>query len=122
MAADEKTIFNFALAHLGQAMIMSLEDPSQEARFCKRFYTETRDEVMASHRWNFAMSSLSPARLGGTAPFGWRYQYQLPAECLRVLDVGGFSNRERPGHYEVAGGVLLTNQSSPEVRCLKRIE
>lgn len=47
---------NVALAHLGEARITALADDTAAARACSLHYGPTRDEVLRSHRWNFAIT------------------------------------------------------------------
>lgn len=122
MAANPTTICNLALAHLGEDQLMSLDDDSREAQFCKRFYDQTRDEVIQSHAWNFAIRRAVLSRLSEAPPFGWAWQYQLPADCLRILQLNGHDVSRREGRYEVEGGRLLTNDDECAVRYLRRVE
>lgn len=46
---------NVALGHLGEARIAALSDATAAARACSLHYAPVRDEVLRSHRWNFAM-------------------------------------------------------------------
>lgn len=122
MAANPTTICNLALAHLGEDHLMSLDDDSREAQFCKRFYDQTRDEVIQSHPWNFAIRRAVLSRLAEAPAFGWAWQYQLPADCLRILQLNGHDVSKREGRYEVEGGRLLTNDDECAVRYLRRVE
>lgn len=49
-------ICNLALAHLGEAPISSLSDDTTAGRACNQLYLITRDAVLRSHRWNFAVA------------------------------------------------------------------
>ena len=49
------SISNRALTFLGAQPITSLEDDTKEARSCNRMIAQSRDSVLRSHAWNFAV-------------------------------------------------------------------
>jgi len=122
MAADETSICNLALGLLGQSQIMSLDDASQAARFCKRFYSQSRDEVLQAHPWNFAMRRMTLSQLSTPPSSGWAAQYQLPTDCLRVTQMNGMSPSERPGLFSIEGRALLTDADVADIRYIARVE
>lgn len=122
MASDETFICNQALGLLGSSKIMSLDDESKEARFCQRFYEQTRDEVTAEHRWNFAIGRAQLSELVGSPLSEFAKKYQLPADCLRVLQVNGFEVTQQNSRFVIEGKELLTDDDSVVIRYIKRIE
>jgi len=111
---SDTEICNQALAHLGERPIASLNDDSAAARACQLLYIPTRDEWLRSHRWNFAVTRTKLSRLADNPPFGWDFQYQLPEDYLRALEV----NDSEAGDWVsdewiIEGRRLLTN--APEV-------
>ena len=50
---SEVSICNSALIKLGASRIASLTEDSKEAKLCYEQYPILRDEVQASHPWNF---------------------------------------------------------------------
>lgn len=119
--ADETTIANLALAKLGISPIMALTDDSKQAQFANRFYNQTRDEVMSSHRWNFAMRRDTLNRLASDPAFQWEYAYQLPVDCLRVVQLNGYQPTERLGLFAVEADQLLTDAEEAQVRYISRV-
>jgi|694.fasta_scaffold11784_2 hypothetical protein len=119
--ADSTSICNSALAKLGSGMIMSLTDDSKQAQFCSRFYDETRDEVLSSHRWNFAMRRATLSRLADAPEFEWAFAYQLPTDCLRVVQLNGAEPSEREGEFAVERNMLMTDADVAQVRYIARI-
>jgi hypothetical protein len=120
--ADETSISNLALAKLGIDPIMALSDASKPAQYCSRFYASTRDEVLSAHRWNFAMARATLNRLTAAPAFEWAYAYQLPADCLRVLQLNGYEQAEQKGMFSVEGRQLFTDEETAEVRHIARVE
>jgi hypothetical protein len=121
MASDETTIVNLALAKLGVSPIMALTDDSKQAQFAKRFYEQTRDDVLQGHRWNFAMKRATLNKLALPPEFEWSYAYQLPVDCLRVVQLNGWEPTERPGQYSIEGRSLLANEEAAEIRYVGKV-
>jgi len=120
--ADETSIANLALAKLGIDPIMALTDASKPAQYCKRFYEETRDEVLSAHRWNFAMKRATLNRLATAPASEWAFAYQLPADCLRILQLNGYEQAEQVGTFSVEGRALFTDHDTAAVRYIGRVE
>lgn len=83
------TIFNMALAHLGDAATVSSIDPpegSAQAEHCARFYPQARDALLSAHPWNFATRREKLVLLD--RPDGvWTHRYAMPNDVLAVLSV-----------------------------------
>ena len=124
MAASPVAIANMALSFLGSATITSFSDASNAARVMNVEYEMTRDaELRGPGVWKFAKKRASLSALT-SVPISnlWTQQFQLPADCLRVLMVGeswpgidlsdyrtGPSNAD----YSVEGRNILCNQGAP---------
>lgn len=121
MPANDTTICNLALSKFGSKRIQSLDDASPEARACKLNYGPTRDEVLRAQRWNFATQRVTLSRLSGAPPFGWSAWYQLPTDCLRVLQLNGWESHEQRDRWEVEGSRLLTDQDTAQIQYIARI-
>jgi hypothetical protein len=119
--ADETSICNLALGKLGIDPIMALSDASKPAQYCKRFYADTRDEVISSHRWNFAMARATLNRLAAAPAFEWAYAYQLPDDCLRVVQLNGYDVTDRKGEFSIEGRTMLTDATTAQVRYISRV-
>lgn len=123
MPSSDTEICNLALGHLGEGQIVSLADGSAAARACALHYGTVRDALLRSHRWNFAQDRATLAALASAPAFGWAYQYPLPVECLRVLEINGSEVNEPETHqYLIEGRKILTNASTADVVYIRRIE
>ena len=122
MGATITTICNLALSKIGARKIIDITEESNEARACKMFYTETRDDVLRSHRWNFAITRTALSEIVTEPAFGWRNGFQLPTDCLRVFEVDGWDLARREGNWEVEGRILLSNDDSVDIRYIRRVE
>ena len=79
------SVCNRALAKIGdEIQIASLDDSSKPARYCKILYPEIRDMVLRSYPWRFALKRYVLAPLSEAPVFGFKYQFALPPDCLRV--------------------------------------
>jgi hypothetical protein len=86
---SEVQICNMALAHLATGQqIQSLDDRSAEARVCKLFYAQVRDEVLNIFPWPFATKYASLALVGGTVdvPYNtdYQYAYAYPSDATTI--------------------------------------
>ncbi len=122
MALTETSLCNQALARLGGERIMSLDDGSKAARFCKLFYAQTRDELLRSHHWNFAIARATLVPLAEEPLFGWKCQYTLPGDFIRLVQLNGFGETEAHRSSEIEGGALLTNEAEARIRYVRRVE
>lgn len=119
--ADETSIANLALAKLGISPIMALTDDSKQAQFANRFYAQTRDEVLSSHLWNFAMRRDTLNRLAAGPEFEWAFAYQFPSDCLRVVQLNGYDTNEQQGEFAIEGNQLFTDAEEAQVRYIARV-
>jgi len=120
---SEVAIYNMALDMLDEAPVTSPTDDTRAARLLVRNYGQTRDEVLRSHAWNFALARASLAAAGSAPAFGWRRAFPLPSDCLRVLPLasGGYMEGS-PVPHEVESWSILTDAPAPlPVRYVRRV-
>ena len=78
-------VCNRALSKIGdELIILSLDDNTKPARYCKALYADTRDFVLRSYPWRFALKRYVLAPLRDKPLFGYEYQFPIPSDCLRV--------------------------------------
>ncbi len=83
------SICNVALTQLGANQIHSLEDGGAQATSCSIFYENARLSCLARHPWNFAIRRVELPQDATGPLYQFKYQYTLPADCLRVLTLDG---------------------------------
>lgn len=86
MAASSTAIANSALSKLGADRIISLDDDSRPARLLKEQYTKILEDLLRSHPWNFALVRTTLAVLTSTPDFEFDFEFQVPSDCLRLLE------------------------------------
>lgn len=111
MATDKYEICNLALSRLGARAITSFVDGTVEGAACGRIYDSLSKEVLRAHPWKFAKIRVTLPTPDVTAPaFDWGNYFTLPADCLRVLEVG------LPGErWSTEGGKLLYDAASADI-------
>ena len=65
-STTQVSICNMALRLIGATRITSITASSEEARVLNDIWTDTLDEVLAAHPWNFAIKRATLTELGGT--------------------------------------------------------
>lgn len=118
--ASSVDICNFALRRCGAERINSLADQTKEAIACNDAYTICKNALLAEHPWNFATRRVSLGLLVAAPLWGFDKQFQLPADCLRVIeteydDLEGFEYRVENN------SVLLCNESSIKIEYISSL-
>ena len=99
-------ICNSALNQLGASSITALTEDSKNARICNERYETVRDAVYRSHPWNCLVKRVQLAQDSDTPAWGFAYQYTLPSDCLRVLQIKDYNSE-----YKIEGSKLLIGES-----------
>ncbi len=121
--ATEVSICSNALRRLGDDPITSLTEDTERARLCNAFYESSRDSLLRSHPWNFAITRATLAQLSTTPAYGFAYQYALPTDpyCLRVLEMEYQDYIFKIENLATEGRVLLTDESTAKILYIARI-
>lgn len=84
------SICSNALLMLGSQPINDFADQLNldRAKLCANLYPSTRDHMLRLHPWNCAVKRVVLAPDAIPPSFGYSQQFQLPADFLRVLEVG----------------------------------
>jgi hypothetical protein len=110
------TIANSALAKLGADRIINLSDDTREARILREQYEKNRNELLRSHPWNFAIKRVALAALATAPAYGYSLQFQLPTDCLRVLEIDTIGME-----WEREGNVIVTDSAVVYIRYLYEV-
>lgn len=123
MALTKTDIANLALGRIGAKRIMDLDDESSApARVCKNFMEATIREVGRSHTWGCLKKRESLGKLSADPPFGWKSQFQLPADFLRLVQLNGMEAWEVEDFYVIEGKRLLCDEEIAETVYVAYIE
>lgn len=113
---SEAYIANLALAKISSRAIASLDDATPEARWCKRFFGQCRDEMLRTHPWNFAIKRAALSEISTSPLSEWAHQYALPSDFIRLYQLNSFCADERPDLYQIEAGNLLTDADAASIR------
>lgn len=129
--ASQVEIANRALTKIGELRILSLSDDVEAARVISSLWDVVRDAELRARNWNFSVSRTSLAALAAAPSWGFDYQYQLPTDCLRVLQVdeyfpgpsmSDYRNRSE-AVWSIEGRKILTDLAAPlKIRYIARVE
>ena len=115
--ASTVDICNGALNQLGATTILSLTEDSKNARLCNSRYTQVRDAVFRSHPWNCLQKRVQLASSTNTPAWGYKFQFDLPGDCLRLLRILDFDS-----NYQVEGRSILSNNETMKILYISRVE
>jgi len=115
--ASEVQVCNLALTKIGEEQIISLTENSKAARLCNLHYAPTRDAVIRSHIWNFAIKRVELALSTVTPSYDFAYQFAIPTDSLRILETNLTSTAE----FKIENGFLLADSDSVKVRYLSQV-
>lgn len=144
MASLSRTaIANLALSKLGETRITDLDDTSttNKGREAMAFrFDHIRDLILQQYPWRFAMALASLPADADAPPFGYDHQYQLPSDCIRLVNLAdwwvnydeigvtlrdgrlsaGTDDYETP--FQIYGQKLHTDEDAPlKIRYIKQI-
>lgn len=125
---SETGMANGALALIGEPPIASLDDATRAAaRTAKRFFAETRDELLRERHWEFARNSCVPSALPTAPNQKWLYRYVMPDDCVAVKSIEEGPDFDPDWECPASGddgtvAILLdTNETAPMVWYTRRI-
>ena len=115
--ASKVEICNSALNMLGANNITDLTEDSKNARLLNQRYEPIRDAVFRTHAWNCLIKRIQLAADTDTPTHEYTYQYTLPADCLRVLRIGGHhdgssSDLDNGQQFKIEGRKVLTDETT----------
>ncbi|EDB9085101.1 hypothetical protein BEU93_13305 [Salmonella enterica subsp. enterica serovar Newport] len=111
------TICSNALLALGASPINSFDEPYDFARLCANKYPTIRDSVLRSHPWGCATKRVILSPETDSPPFGFKFQFPLPGDLLRILSVGEEGRHIR---YRVEGRLILADVNLLPLRYIWR--
>ncbi|WP_256587506.1 hypothetical protein [Pseudomonas sp. HLS-6] len=84
------SICSNALLMLGAQTINDFADQVNldRAKLCANLYPSQRDTMLRAHPWNCCIKRIVLAPDAVAPAFGYSHAFELPADCLRVLEVG----------------------------------
>jgi hypothetical protein len=121
MSLSEVGICNLALGWLGANLITSLDDDSEEARLCDANYEAARDATLEDRNWVFATTRRTLTPLAAAPDFGYSNAFQLPSDCIRVVQADSDEDQTVGEMWERNEDTLLADAEVLYIRYIKRI-
>lgn len=112
------SICSAALVMLGKSPIASFTEGSDRAAYCSNLYPLVRDHLLRKHFWNCAIKRALLSPLATPPAYGYTHQFQLPADFLRVYEVGSASNFITD--FQLENRMILANASALPLRYVWR--
>lgn len=107
------SICSNALLMLGAQTINDFNEPLDRAKLAANLYPTIRDDLLRTHPWNCTIKRALLAPDATPPAFGYANQFELPADFLRVLEVGQAGIQI---DYLVEGRSILADATSLQLR------
>lgn len=105
---SDTAIANLALQKLGERPIFSLGDDSKAARECNAAFVPTRHRLLRQYAFGFSIVDGQQLALLPDAPVQrYRYAFQLPTNCLQVLNLNQDDGKVHGAPYVIRKGNQL---------------
>lgn len=101
-------IVNIGLTALGERPIQSFDDGSVAAGCALTMFRGALEATLEAAPWNDAAARIRLSASATPPAFGYRHQYLLPGELLRVREIAGWRTR-----WAREGRMLLTDVGPP---------
>lgn len=111
----ETAVANAALSLIGISTPLTDidNDDSGNARTVRLHFASVRDALLRRYPWNFAEKYDTLTALPSAPKFNYSYAYNMPSDCLRVLEVGGTHWTRARDVWKVQGRTILTDECAP---------
>lgn len=120
--SSQVAICNMALVRLGQQRISSLSDSDVNAEMCSLYYEQTRDELLSSYEWSFAVERKELAEVAGDNFTDFDYKYALPTDYLTVLtQISSEDYSDIEDLWRIEGKYLFSDLSPTYIKYIKKV-
>lgn len=113
--ASKIEITNIALIRLGASPISSFEEGSTVAIAAGVVWDTARTSLLRDHPWNFAIKDIEVPQSSTAPKAKYKYKYQLPSDCLRLLEV--YDDHD----FKLKGREIHTDMTSCKIKYVSDI-
>lgn len=110
MAKSTIDVINKSLILLGANIITDLSEGSEESTYAASLWDGVRQACLRIHPWNFALIEIELPAVSGGSDFKHQYQYNLPADFIRLITVYD------DGGFKIKGKSIYSNRDSCKIR------
>lgn len=107
--ATQIDIIAKSLIALGEKPISDIDEDTDIAQVMRTVYDDLKKGFESSYPWNFTKKTVQLARLTSTPTVVWDYAYQIPSDCLKVLEVYNSTSGEPVTDWDTQYQQILTN-------------
>lgn len=110
--SDAEVMYNNSLGLIGEYKVTEGDTTSKQAVLCIRYYTDSQNETLEDHPWNFAKKDVILYEFTDRPIFGYDRKYATPTDYARILTVdnsiGSDVSRRQAGvpPWEVKGDYI----------------
>lgn len=119
MRSSDVDICNMALANIGGASFLSINDQGKSPDACRLRFEESRLQTLSACLWNFASMWAKGVRLDVTPKPPFRFAYAYPADALKLFEILRDNPADPKIPYEVTdnpegnGKLINTDHEAP---------
>ncbi len=121
MSYTDVSLCSKALLKIGAQTITSFEDGTAESEVAANLYPLTRDSLLASYPWSFAVAQKRLGHLDLTPVADFKRAYQLPADFLRIISAGS-GTRGRGAEYRIYENKIYTDSEELIITYICRVD
>ena len=112
MAHSPTDTCNLALGWLSARLISSLDDTSNEAKYCVANYLPCLQATLEDREWTFCLKRAILDTVSAEAPaFGWLNAFYLPDDHIQTVQVYKTPDRNSPTiEYAIEDNLLLCDE------------
>ena len=107
--ASKVGIANSALRKINNQPIISFTDGGKPANAIVDLYDPLREDLLASHNWSFATKRATLAQTTNTPVSRFDFEYQLPADWLKMVKVSDNEQSLAGVDYQIEDGKVLSS-------------
>lgn len=107
--SNSVAICSNALLMVGAKSIDSFADGTVDSERCANLYPPVKKAVLRSHPWNCAIKRVVLSPEAEVPAFDWAYQFQLPSDWLKNLQIG---LKDAPEDYAPEGRKILMDTNA----------
>lgn len=114
--ATKLDITNLALVNCGQRTLQSPTEDTSDSRLVSQVWKACVEAVIRSAPFTSASKRVELALLPTTPVFQYTYEYQQPADCLRIFECYRGDSYDKSLEWRLEGKKVLSDQSPLYVR------
>lgn len=121
--ANKLTIWNRALAKLGERRVTSLTEDSPNSRKLSATYDEDRRSLLAMHAWKFATKEGNLAQNVSGPLKGYSNSFELPNDFIKLVSLNNIypSDRNTP-FFKILGDKIHTDETEAKISYVYDLE